>query len=323
MYVISTYESRNAKFRRLPKKLITPLPQIYPYKIKKKPSYSSTLSISVINCYQSRRWVYSINSPCSEPTPKKKQLMNEPLMIIYIDTGYWSCNVSCLSDEEIWTSGMDNIIRLYNLHGDLLKSIHTKSRKLPQDITVTISDDLIYTDYSGKTVNKVQSTQIEFLIRLRGWRPSGVCSTSSGELMVIMDSDGDEQTKVMRYSSSVDITNPSTSTFKNARYPSIPSGLFTLNSILDRCLNFYWREWLCLGLNEFECRLLRVDCTAKSQKNVYNTYPPPPRKKNLDIPPKVLLLLGVMAWSIFKIFTMFIFLCVFLCYPFIPLRNPL
>lgn len=174
---------------------------------------------------------------------------------------------------------MDNIIRLYNLHGDLLKSIHTKSRKLPQDITVTISDDLIYTDYSGKTVNKVQSTQIEFLIRLRGWRPSGVCSTSSGELMVIMDSDGDEQTKVMRYSSSVDITNPSTSTFKNARYPSIPSGLFTLNSILDRCLNFYWREWLCLGLNEFECRLLRVDCTAKSQKMFTIRTPPPPKKK--------------------------------------------
>lgn len=95
---------------------------------------------------------------------------------------------------------------------------------------------------------------------------------------------------------SKNITNPSTSTFKNARYPSILSGLFTLNSIWYRCLNFYWREWLCLGLNEFECRLLRVDCTAKSQKNVYNTYPPPHlEKKTLDIPPKVLLLLGVMG----------------------------
>lgn len=204
MYVISTYESRNAKFRRL-LKTIFPLPQIYLYKIKKnkkQPIHQHFRSLSSIVISQDGG--YSMNSPCSEPTPKKKQLMNEPLMITYIDTGYGSCNVSCLSDEEIWTSGMDNIIRLYNLHGDLLKSIHTKSRKLPQDITVTKSDDLIYTDYSGKTVNKVQSTQIEVLIRLRGWRPSGVCSTSSGELMVIMDSDDDEQTKVMRYSSSVE-----------------------------------------------------------------------------------------------------------------------
>lgn len=75
---------------------------------------------------------------------------------------------------------------------------------MPQDLTVTKSGDLIYTDYSDITVNKVPSTQIEVLIRLRGWRPSGVCSTSSGDLMVIMDSDDDEQTNVMRYSNSVE-----------------------------------------------------------------------------------------------------------------------
>lgn len=45
-------------------------------------------------------------------------------------------------------------------------------------------------------------------------------------------------------------------------------------------LKFYWREWLCLGLNEFECRLLRVDCTAKSQK-MFTIRTPPPEKKPL------------------------------------------
>ncbi|XP_061168993.1 uncharacterized protein LOC133178268 [Saccostrea echinata] len=64
--------------------------------------------------------------------------------------------------------------------------------------------DLVYTDYSNRTVNIVKNEKIEEMIRLQNWRPSGVCSISSGELPVIMDSDHYKKSKAVRYSGSTE-----------------------------------------------------------------------------------------------------------------------
>ena len=67
---------------------------------------------------------------------------------------------------------------------------------------MTRSKDLLYTDNEDESINLVSGTheQIQTLIRPRGWRPLGVYSTSSGDFLVIMDSDDKKQTKVLRYS---------------------------------------------------------------------------------------------------------------------------
>ena len=72
------------------------------------------------------------------------------------------------------------------------------------DIAVTQSGDLVYTEYHDSSINLVRGTQIQTLITLRGWRPWGVCSTSSGDLLVIMRSDDKKPTKVVRYSGSTE-----------------------------------------------------------------------------------------------------------------------
>lgn len=44
---------------------------------------------------------------------------------------------------------------------ELVKSVQTKSRKVPWGIAVTINGDLIYTDRDDRTVNIVKHTEIQ------------------------------------------------------------------------------------------------------------------------------------------------------------------
>ncbi|XP_062586849.1 tripartite motif-containing protein 2-like [Saccostrea cucullata] len=158
-----------------------------------------------------------------------------------MDTGYdrYLLNMACLSDEEIWTRGDVNTMKLYSINqGSLLKSITTKSGYTPTDIAVTKSGDLVYTDYGDRTVNIVKNEKIEEVIRLQNWRPRGVCSTSSGDLLVITISDDNTQTKVVRYSGS---TKKQTIQFDDKGKPLYSSdGYFryiTENKNLDICVS--------------------------------------------------------------------------------------
>ena len=93
----------------------------------------------------------------------------------------------------------------------------------------------MYADWYDSSINVVSSTQIQTLIPLRGWRPDGLCSTSSGDL-VIMCSDDRESTKVVRYS---DATEKKTIQYDDQGRPLYsPSGYkyFSEDKNLDICV---------------------------------------------------------------------------------------
>ncbi|XP_062620703.1 uncharacterized protein LOC134282315 [Saccostrea cucullata] len=170
-------------------------------------------------------------------SPPVKQLLDQPEIVTTIYTRFkdYLCNVACLSDEEIWTHGNENTMKLYSINqGSLLKSIRTKSGILAGDIAVTKSGNLVYTDNKDGTVNIVKNEKIEEVIRLQNWRPRTVCSTSSGDLLLIMSTDDDKQTKVVCYSGS---TEKQTIQFDDKGNPLYSTGCFTRHITENRNLN--------------------------------------------------------------------------------------
>lgn len=197
--LLLTYDSRNAEFRNLPHEIKVTLPSFTPNKINREQLHKQLGSLSFTTedqlCTNEKRGVKS--------SPQDRLLPSGPSTLITIETGYRSLySVSCVGDEEIWTCGLDNIMRLYNLQGELVKSIQTKSGNLPQDISVTRSGKLVYVDHEDRSINLVNNKNIKAEVRLQGWKPRNVCCTSSGGYLVMMIKDENKQSRVLRYTGS-------------------------------------------------------------------------------------------------------------------------
>ncbi|XP_061168963.1 tripartite motif-containing protein 55-like [Saccostrea echinata] len=199
------------KHRNLPEKIVTSLPKFTPGRIKGEELWKLFGALSP-NSLTSDKHGYSMKMMQKLPEagsspPPVKQLLEESEIVTIINTGYskYLYNVACITDEEIWISGNDGTMKLYSINqGSLLNSIRTKSRNPPCDIAVTKSGELVYIDFKDRTVNIVKNEKMEEVIRLQNWRPSGVCSTSSGDLLVIMNSDDYKQSKAVCYSGSTE-----------------------------------------------------------------------------------------------------------------------
>lgn len=140
---------------------------------------------------------------------KDRTLTDVPQIISNTDIQYGNPgkfrSISCLNDKEFWTCGEDNIMRLFNFYGDLVKSIQTKTGRMPSDIAVTKTGDLVYTDPCNSTVNIVKNTQIYVVVRLqKKWTPQYICCSSSGDFLVVMFNFDKGKVKAVRYSGSTE-----------------------------------------------------------------------------------------------------------------------
>lgn len=232
--LVTAYKPKSAEFRSLPSKAKITLPNISLQTINREKLNEQFGSLTTLSTTENQQFAletsqsdslssgykfqFSENSPRDNSlalspdshetdtavlSSPDKFLHDEPLIVTSIATGLKGLSgVVCLNDEEIWTRDMDKIMRLFNLQGEIINSIHTKSGKPSEDITLTTSGNLVYSDYEDRSVNIVRNTQIQRLVKVRGWRPRGICSTSADDLLVIMSSDDNKQTKVVRYSGS-------------------------------------------------------------------------------------------------------------------------
>nr|XP_022304709.1 uncharacterized protein LOC111111835 [Crassostrea virginica] len=264
---VSKYKSRNGDFRKLPPKLKVSLPNFQPQRINTEQLLKQFGSFSPLSI-ETEEQDYTVPSLGAELSPPTRPLLDVPHLVTDIPTtGFdYLYNVSCLSDEEIWTRGNKKIMNLYNLKGELVKSVQTKSGKIPANIAVTRSGGLVYADDSDKSINLVCGTHIQTLITLRGWTPLNLCSTSSWYLLVIMTSDDGKQTKVVRYSGS---TEKQTIQWDDQGKPLYSSGV---NKYLNENRN------LDICMAEYDARAVVVVSAAGKLRFRYTGPPSTPRE---------------------------------------------
>nr|XP_034309663.1 tripartite motif-containing protein 3 isoform X4 [Crassostrea gigas] len=247
--LVSAYKSRNAEFRRLPPKLTVTLPSFSPQKIDKQQISALFGSLSELSI-ETMEQNYTMDSSSTEHSPPQRSLIDVPQIVTEINTDCeYVTNMSCLSDEDIWILDI-SIIRLYNLQRGLLKSIQTKSGNCAEDIAVTGNGDLVYTDKTNGTVNIVRNKEIETVITLQGWTPSGVCTTSSGDILVVLDSYLQSQSKVVRYSGSTEKQSIQYNENGKALYSSGACGKYiSENRNLDICVSD-WKAHAVVVVNQ-------------------------------------------------------------------------
>ena len=240
--VVSKYKSRNGEFRKLPPKLKVSLPNFKSQMVNREKILEQFGSLTPLSI-ESEQESYTLQSPEEAETQEAESpsldgaLLEFPRIITEMDTGYKSLsNVSCLSDEEIWTGGDDKIMKLFNLQGELVKVVQTKSENEPKDIAVTSNGDLVYIDSKESSIYIVNKTTVLPLITLRGWRPLNVCSSTSGDLLVTMISEDEEETKVVRYSGSTEKQSIQWDDQGFPLYSANPSKFLSENRNLDICV---------------------------------------------------------------------------------------
>lgn len=194
--LISTYKSRNAEFKKFPPCLTVSFTTFISQQIDKEQICQQFGFLSDT----------SIAEDHDDKSISKRAFIDTPRITLDFTTEYgdpnrlW--NVSCLNDEKIWTSGYDRIMRLYNLKGELLKAIQTRSGSYPLGIAVARCGDLLYADYLDGSLNRVKDTDTQKVIALQGWKASGVCTTSLDDLLVVLANADGKLIKVVRYSGS-------------------------------------------------------------------------------------------------------------------------
>ncbi|XP_052679588.1 uncharacterized protein LOC128160326 [Crassostrea angulata] len=189
------YSSKVREFKKLLPKVQVSLPTFIPKPIDLEKLYSLFGQITPLSTATEEN-IVSLNQPITSV----RELLDEPELVATIQTEHEILrSVTCLNDDKIWTSGKTNDIKCFNSKGSLLQTIHKKSGQYPYDIAVDSDGDLLYTSGTTKTVCKVKNGQTEELITLKGWTPSQLSVTSTGDLLVTMFSDDKTQSKVVRY----------------------------------------------------------------------------------------------------------------------------
>jgi hypothetical protein len=201
---VINYTSRNKNLKIIPPRFTLSIPPFDPTELTEQSLRQFFGDIpTTIKTDIPGQVLQGFQDPASIANEPKKKVLETPELVEEIHTGYdETYRLHCVSNtDEFYVSGNSKIIKRLKSEGRLLGGITTKSGILPYDLTVTKEGHLVYSDWGDRSINLLMNGEIKCLIRLHGWRPWAICSTSNDDLLATMRSDS-EPSKVVRYSGS-------------------------------------------------------------------------------------------------------------------------
>ncbi|XP_078309801.1 uncharacterized protein LOC144618103 [Crassostrea virginica] len=235
------YSSKIKEFTKLPPKVNISMPKFIPKQIEREELCSLIGKLTPLSTSLGER-VFT----AKKPNTSDRELLDEPEVLKTIKTGY----------EQL-------------RH---IKTIRTKSGERLRDTAVDRNGALLYSSGKTRTLYKVNNDQKEKMIKLQGWKPSQLCVTSSGDLLVTMYSNDRTQSKVVRYAGSTVIQ---TIQFDDKGQP-----LYSDNNIIK-----YISENRNLDICVADCEAGAVVVVNQAGKLRFRyTGPPSPTKNKQFIP---------------------------------------
>jgi hypothetical protein len=263
------------EYKKLPQKILPSLPEFTPGRIQGEELGKLFGTLSPMSV-QSEEDGYSAcgktteKSPEAPSSPVIRQLLDEPHTVANIHAPNRELyHVACLSDEEIWTSGRQHAINLFNINQEsLIKSIGISH--IAHDIAVTNNGDLVYSDFHGRTVNILMNEkQTTIQLYIHNWKPQSICCTSSDDLLVTMDCDDGKQSKVVRYTGS---TEKQTIQFDDQGDPLYFQGYSKFmkeNGNLDICVGDYAAKRVVVVNQAGKLRFMYTGLTSAQKKKPF------------------------------------------------------
>ncbi|XP_062621522.1 uncharacterized protein LOC134283100 [Saccostrea cucullata] len=192
---INNYQSKLKEYRNIPQIPDLPLPSLQTNTVQGR-----ELSIE-LGEYKATLTQTSLSSLTDEVSFLSVKELLEAKVIANIPTNVKNLlKVACVGSDKAWVNGIDKMITCVDIHGAVQDTVTSTCKDFPSDITVTRQGELIYSDYINRTVNIVRDGKVETLkITPRGWHPSGLCCTRSGDILVSMCTTDNSHYKIVRY----------------------------------------------------------------------------------------------------------------------------
>ncbi|XP_062569816.1 uncharacterized protein LOC134231866 [Saccostrea cucullata] len=192
---VNNYQSKLRKYRNIPQIPDLPLPSLHTNTVQGR---ELSIELGEYKATLTQKSLSSLTDEVSFLTAK--ELLEEAKVIANIPTNVKKLQrVAYVGSDKAWVNE-NKIITCVDIYGVVQDTVTSTCRKVPNDITVTREGELIYSNYSHRTVNIVRDGKTETLITTpRGWRPERLCCTRSGDILISMYTTGGSHYKIFRY----------------------------------------------------------------------------------------------------------------------------